>query len=114
MYAVVTSTVDKTRLNGLNTSSNFMEAITLPRPPFSILHNLGVAFGSIRCISGVEFTWNAPWHYGLPLTKILVTPLHRSMGEANYNNSTHMNSKFDNQHRAIAVTDPAITSSDRA
>ena len=54
MYATVTSTVDET-------SSNFMEAITLPRPPFFMLRNLGVAFGSIRRISGVESTWNAPW-----------------------------------------------------
>ena len=64
MYAIVTSTVDETRLNGLN-----MEAITLPRPPFFILHNLGVVFGSIQRISSIEFTWNAPWYARHPLHK---------------------------------------------
>jgi hypothetical protein len=36
-----------------------------PVPQF-FLRNLGVAVRSIRRISGVEFTWNAPWYFYTP------------------------------------------------
>ena len=63
MYVIVTSTVDETRLNGLNQLGGGAahRGNYSPKTPIFILHNLGVAFRSIRRISGVEFTWNAPW-----------------------------------------------------